>query len=93
MLCQKNYNALIYYFFSGIYADGPGAYLFHGVVEQQYIFHVMDHALCLSGSKQSSCDQHMARKEEHPKSNKGTGIYSAPVLLSLLSVAVAILDL
>lgn len=45
----------------GIYADGPGAYLFHGVVEQQYIFHVMDHAMCLSDSKQGSCDKHVAR--------------------------------
>ena len=46
-----------------MYADGPGAYLFHGVVEQQYIFHVMDHAMCLSESKQGSCDQHPAREE------------------------------
>ena len=45
----------------GIYANGPGAYLFHGVVEQQYIFHVMDHAMCLSDSKQGSCDKHVAR--------------------------------
>ncbi len=30
-----------------IYADGPGGYLFHGVVEQNYIFHVMKHALRL----------------------------------------------
>ena len=49
--------------FAGVYADGPGAYLFHGVVEQQYIFHVMDHAMCLSESKQGSCDQHPAREE------------------------------
>lgn len=48
----------------GIYADGPGAYLFHGVVEQQYIFHVMDHALCLSDSKQDTCEQHSARRGE-----------------------------
>lgn len=27
-----------------IYADGPGAYLLRGVVEQNYIFHVMFHA-------------------------------------------------
>ncbi|XP_067051441.1 alkaline phosphatase-like isoform X2 [Acropora muricata] len=45
----------------GIYADGPGAYLFHGVVEQQYIFHVMDHAMCLSESKQGSCNKHVTR--------------------------------
>ena len=30
-----------------IYADGPGAYLLQGVVEQNYIFHVMHHALRL----------------------------------------------
>ncbi|XP_020627403.1 alkaline phosphatase-like isoform X1 [Orbicella faveolata] len=46
----------------GVYADGPGAYLFHGVVEQQYIFHVMDHAMCLSESKQGTCEQHPARE-------------------------------
>lgn len=28
-----------------IYANGPGAYLLQGVVEQNYIFHVMKHAL------------------------------------------------
>ncbi|MCP4383934.1 MAG: hypothetical protein GY798_21425 [Hyphomicrobiales bacterium] len=31
----------------GIYASGPKAYLFGGVVEQNYIFHVMEHALDL----------------------------------------------
>ena len=31
----------------GIYASGPQAYLFGGVVEQNYIFHVMDYALGL----------------------------------------------
>ncbi|XP_078375666.1 alkaline phosphatase-like isoform X2 [Oculina patagonica] len=46
----------------GVYADGPGAYLFHGVFEQQYVFHVMDHALCLSDSKQKSCKKHKKRK-------------------------------
>ncbi|MCF8475150.1 MAG: alkaline phosphatase [Emcibacter sp.] len=30
-----------------IYADGPDAYLFQGVVEQNYIFHVLYHALRL----------------------------------------------
>ncbi|MEZ5896075.1 MAG: alkaline phosphatase [Parvularculaceae bacterium] len=30
-----------------IYADGPRAYLFSGVVEQNYIFHVIDDALSL----------------------------------------------
>ncbi len=27
-----------------IYASGPWAHLFQGVVDQQYIFHVMNHA-------------------------------------------------
>jgi alkaline phosphatase len=31
-----------------IYADGPGAHLFHGVQEQNYIFHVMLDALGLN---------------------------------------------
>jgi len=72
---------------SGIYADGPGAYLFHGVVEQQYIFHVMDHAMCLSESKQGSCDKHVARG--------GKRITSSKSLLGLekelLAVSVALL--
>lgn len=53
--------AIFFLIHSGVYADGPGAYLFHGVVEQQYLFHVMDHALCLSGGKQKSCDKHIKR--------------------------------
>ncbi|XP_031549411.1 alkaline phosphatase-like [Actinia tenebrosa] len=48
----------------GIYATGPGAYLFHGVVEQHYIFHVMDHALCLTSSKQDKCFKHGMRGGE-----------------------------
>lgn len=51
----------------GIYADGPGAYLFHGVVEQQYIFHVMDHAMCLSNSKKGICNKHVTRGGPEPK--------------------------
>ncbi|NOZ66213.1 MAG: alkaline phosphatase [Alphaproteobacteria bacterium] len=35
-----------------IYADGPDAYLFQGVVEQNYIFHVMYHALRLKDKLQ-----------------------------------------
>ena len=60
-LCKGNGTHCCPFILSGIYADGPGAYLFHGVVEQQYIFHVMDHALCLSESKQGSCDKHVTR--------------------------------
>ena len=48
--------------FTGLFADGPGAYLFHGVFEQSYVFHVMDHALCLSSSKQKSCEKHVERR-------------------------------
>ena len=32
-----------------LYADGPDAYLFHGVLEQNVIFHVIAEALGLSG--------------------------------------------
>ncbi len=35
-----------------IYARGPGAYLLRGVVEQNYIFHVMKHALRLKQKNQ-----------------------------------------
>ena len=72
---MQNYNSFLAVFFfstghylifrcttSGIYADGPGAYLFHGVVEQQYIFHVMDHALCLSDTTQDTCEQYPGRR-------------------------------
>ena len=41
--------------YTGIYATGPFAHLFHGVVEQSYIFHVMDYALCLTRSKEELC--------------------------------------
>ena len=56
---------------TGVFADGPGAYLFHGVVEQQYIFHVMDYALCLTESKQKSCVKHEDRGEPNPRSMAG----------------------
>ena len=42
-------------YFIGIYARGPQAHLIRGVVEQNYIFHVMDYALCLSESKKNIC--------------------------------------
>ena len=45
--------------------------MFHGVVEQQYVFHVMDHALCLSESKQESCEKHVNRGGT-PKTTAGT---------------------
>ncbi|KAL9968703.1 hypothetical protein ACROYT_G020821 [Oculina patagonica] len=70
----------------GVFADGPGAYLFHGVVEQQYVFHVMDHALCLSESKQKSCEKHVARGGK-PKSKSGASRLSIPSLFVLLIAA------
>jgi len=39
----------------GIYARGVQAHMIQGVVEQNYIFHVMDYALCLSESKEAIC--------------------------------------
>ncbi|XP_065640705.1 alkaline phosphatase, tissue-nonspecific isozyme isoform X6 [Hydra vulgaris] len=41
----------------GIYARGPQAHLVSGVVEQNYIFHVMDYALCLTEEKKYICKQ------------------------------------
>ena len=76
-------------FLSGIYADGPGAYLFHGVVEQQYIFHVMDHALCLRDSKQESCTKHVTRgglAQRTSTSSPGPSIQAAVFITSLLMV-------
>ncbi|XP_057299612.1 alkaline phosphatase-like isoform X1 [Hydractinia symbiolongicarpus] len=39
----------------GIYARGTQSHLIRGVVEQNYIFHVVDYALCLSQNKQKLC--------------------------------------
>ncbi len=39
-----------------IFASGPKAHLFHGVREQNYIFHVMNDALKLSGKKRNKTD-------------------------------------
>lgn len=69
----------------GVYADGPGAYLVHGTVEQQYTFHVMDHALCLSDSKQETCDKHVARGGKPKPKSSGDRLIS-----SASSVALAI---
>ncbi|KAK3747763.1 hypothetical protein QZH41_008787 [Actinostola sp. cb2023] len=68
----------------GIYATGPGAYLFHGVVEQNYIFHVMDHALCITPSKQATCLKHTTRGGESP--TKAPNPASAGVCVSNLLV-------
>jgi alkaline phosphatase len=35
----------------GVFADGPGAYLVHGVVEESYIFQVMRHAFGFDAKK------------------------------------------
>lgn len=69
----------------GVFADGPGAYLFHGVVEQNYVFHVMDHALCLSDSKQKSCEKHVNRGGK-PKTS-GTRMLSVGPLHALLLIS------
>ena len=72
---------------TGVFADGPGAYLFHGVVEQQYVFHVMDYALCLSESKQKSCEKHVDRGGPNPKSMAGPSSLVAPSLYVLIIAA------
>ncbi|CAH3032323.1 unnamed protein product, partial [Porites lobata] len=72
----------------GVFADGPGAYLFQGVVEQQYVFHVMDYALCLSESKQKSCEKHVNRGGK-PKSKSGALSLSVHSLYSLLLISIS----
>ena len=66
---------------SGICADGPGAYLFHGVVKQQYIFHVMDHALCLSDSKQGTCNKHVTRGGPVTSDSSKTQVFKTKCLI------------
>lgn len=70
----------------GIFAEGPGAYLFHGVVEQQYVFHVMDYALCLSESKQKSCERHVSRGGK-PRTSSEAFVMAAPSLHTLFLTA------
>ncbi|XP_048578225.1 alkaline phosphatase isoform X2 [Nematostella vectensis] len=75
----------------GIYADGPGAYLMHGVVEQNYIFHVMDHALCLSDSKQGTCTRHVTRggaPKTTPRPPRGAASSLVPGLWMMILLSV-----
>ncbi|KAK3717878.1 hypothetical protein QZH41_014878 [Actinostola sp. cb2023] len=60
----------------GIYSRGPWADLLTGVVEQNFIFHVVDHALCLSDSKQSQCTKPVARGGK-PVGSDGTKNWSS----------------
>ena len=85
-LAKSLYCFSYHCYFAGVFAEGRGAYLFHGVVEQQYVFHVMDYALCLSDSKQKSCEKHVNR-EGKPKSKSGALPLSVPSLYSLLLIA------
>ena len=76
---------------TGVFADGPGAYLFHGVVEQQYVFHVMDYALCLSDSKQKSCAKHVDRGGPNPRTTAGPASSLATPSLATPSLYVLII--
>ena len=87
-LAKSLYYFSYYCYFAGVFADGPGAYLFQGVVEQQYVFHVMDYALCLSESKQKSCEKHVNRGWK-PKSKSGSLPLSVPSLYSLLLITIS----
>jgi len=87
-LAKSLYYFSYHCYFAGVFADGPGAYLFHGVVEQQYVFHVMDYALCLSESKQKSCAKHVNRGGK-PKSKSGSLSLSVPSLYSLLLISIS----
>jgi len=76
---------------AGVFADGPGAYLFHGVVEQPYVFHVIDYALCLSESKQKSCVKHVDRGGPQLKSMARPSSLSTPSLYVLIIAALRLL--
>ena len=54
--------------------------MFHGVVEQPYVFHVMDYALCLSESKQKSCVKHVDRGGPNPRTMAGPSSLATPYL-------------
>ena len=87
-LAKSLYCFSYHCYFAGVFAEGRGAYLFHGVVEQQYVFHVMDYALCLSESKQKSCEKHVNRGGK-PKSKSGLLPLSVPSLYSLLLITIS----
>ena len=57
-------------------------------MEQQYVFHVMDYALCLSESKQKSCEKHVNRGGK-PTSKSGALSLSVHSLYSLLLIAIS----
>lgn len=57
-ICLKMVIIILFYL-SGIYSQGPWADLLTGVVEQNFIFHVFDHALCLTDTKK--CTKPVAR--------------------------------
>ena len=44
-----------------IFAGGPWAHLFAGVVEQNYIYHVIDHATKLARTLRASCSRSVGR--------------------------------
>ena len=87
-LAKSLYCFSYHCYFAGVFAEGRGAYLFHGVVEQQYVFHVMDYALCLSESKQKSCEKHVNRGGK-PKSKSGALSLSVHSLYSLLLISIS----
>ncbi|XP_031556598.1 alkaline phosphatase, tissue-nonspecific isozyme-like [Actinia tenebrosa] len=79
----------------GIYSRGPWADLLVGVLEQNYVFHVMDHALCLSDSKQSKCNKPEARGGKPPvnSANSSCAFMNVGMLMALLSAAVNVIIL
>ncbi|EDO45655.1 predicted protein [Nematostella vectensis] len=71
----------------GIYSRGPWAHLLTGVVEQNVIFHVMDHALCLSSSKQGTCSKPEARGGPSASAAMVTALF-APLVAALVTCLV-----
>ena len=73
--------------FLGIYASGPQAHMIRGVVEQNYIFHVMDYALCLSESKSSICEREGLTKE-----NAAASAYQRLIYIHIFTVAALLMN-
>ena len=86
-MCRLLCRSLISLYFAGIYATGPFAHLFHGVVEKNYIFHVMDYALCLTESKQKFCTKPVDRGGPSRDTNNDCTVgYNLQVMLAIVFI-------
>ena len=80
-------------FVSAIYSRGPQSHLFHGVMEQNAIFHVMDYALCLSDSKKSLCESQGLNKPSRGNISNWTSCNFVIILFVTASLLMNILTM